>query len=201
GEIREDAYRGIYLASFRGGSVLGSTFVLRTRINPSAFAVRARQIVVETLPGIEVADVKTLADQIDSSIVPERAMATLSGFFGLLGVLLVGVGLYGLLAYSVSRRTNEIGVRMALGATGARIVTMVTRETLVVVAAGVVLGVPLSLYSLALGSRLIQSVERGNTALALALGCAAILLAAVVAATVPAWRAARVSPVEALRHD
>lgn len=201
-EIREDAYRGLYLAAFRGGGVLGSTFVLRTKTDPSGFAARARQIALEAMPGVEVAEVKTLVEQIDSSIVPERAMAALSGFFALLGVLLAGIGLYGLLAYSVSRRTNEIGVRMALGATATKIVTMVTRETLVVVAAGVALGVPLSLYALSLGSRLIQGMGSGHNAiLAIVVGAGGLFVAAAAAAWIPAWRAARVSPVEALRHD
>ena len=201
-EIREEAYRGLYLAAFRGGGVLGSTLVLRTRTDPAGLAVRVRWIVREATPGIEVSEVKTLGEQIDSSIVPERAMAMLSGFFGGLGVVLAGVGLFGLMAYSVSRRTNEMGVRMALGATAAQIVAMVARETLLVLGAGVALGVPLSLGALRLGSRLIPGVEDGDHAVpALALGGAAMLLAAVAAAWVPAGRAARVSPMEALRHD
>jgi len=201
GEIREDAYRGLYLAAFRDSGVLGGTLVIRTRANMAGFAARARRIVAESTPGVEVTQVRTLTDQIDSSIVPERAMAALSGFFGGLGLLLAGVGLYGLLAYSVSRRTNEIGVRMALGATPGRIATKITRETFVIVAAGVALGVPLSLYSLKAGSRLLPGVESTNAVPALALGGAAILLASAAAAWVPAWRASRVSPVEALRHD
>ncbi len=92
-------------------------FELRTAVAPESIAGTVRRMVRDVLKTVPVTSVTTLADQVDSNIVPERLIATLSEFFGCLGVVLAGIGLYGLLAYTVARRTNEIGIRMALGAT------------------------------------------------------------------------------------
>ncbi len=97
--------------------------------------------------------VKSLANQLDDSLVEERLVASLSSIFGLLALLLTSVGLYGLMAYTVNRRTGEIGIRMALGAERGRIAGMILRETLLLVACGLAIGVPAA----ALAARLIAS--------------------------------------------
>jgi ABC-type antimicrobial peptide transport system permease subunit len=138
-EIREPARRGIYLPVFHDGRVSGSTFEIHTDIGPEAIARDLRRAIRDVAPGISIARITALADQIDASIVPERLLAMLSGFFGVLGAVLAGIGLYGLLAYTVARRTNEIGIRMALGATAGDVTRMVLRDALATVVVGLVL--------------------------------------------------------------
>ena len=144
--------------------------------------------------------VRPLSAQVENTLMEERLMAKLSGGFGVLGLLLACVGLYGLLAYGVVRRTKEIGVRMALGAQRGAVLWMVARRALGLVAAGIVVGLPLAW----LAARKVQSMLFGLTP-----GDSGVLLAAVaslaaaglVAAYFPARRASRVDPMTALRHE
>ena len=127
-------------------------------------------------------------------------MAGLAGAFGLLALVLACVGLYGLLAYTVARRTKEIGVRMALGARRLRVVALVLQGAVGLVAIGIVLGLPAAWAA----SRWVESMLFGlNATDPVALAGAAVLLVAVaqVAAYLPAWRASRVGPLTALRHE
>lgn len=199
-EIREAARRSIYLPAFRGGSVGARTFLIATNIDPEGIAGDARRVIRNVVPGIPVERIITLTDQIDASIVPERLIATLSGFFGALGAVLAGIGLYGLLAYTVARRTNEIGIRMALGATAGDVTWLVLQDALVTVMAGLLLGVPLAIWGRSLAAALIQDLPV-QTAAPLAVATVGIVVIAFLASYVPARRAARVDPVEAVRHE
>jgi predicted permease len=145
-------------------------------------------------------DVRPLTAQVEQTLVEERLMAKLAGGFGGLGLMLASVGLYGLLAYSVVRRTKEIGVRMALGAQRGAVVWMVARRALALVIAGIAAGLPLAW----LLSRKVQSMLFGLTATDAGVMAAAVVSlmgAGLVAAYVPARRAARVDPMTALRHE
>ena len=157
-------------------------------------------MVRDVLKTVPVKTVTTLADQVDSNIVPERLIATLSEFFGCLGVVLAGIGLYGLLAYTVARRTNEIGVRMALGATAASVSRLVLRDALAMVCAGIVAGAAMVLWTRPLAASLVQDLKPASAA-PLAIGGGVMVAVALVAAYVPARRAARVDPMIALRHE
>src|ERR1039457_6575211 len=138
-ELREPAYPFIYFNMFQENR-LANQFQLRTTVDPESVVGSVRRIVRDVLKSVPVTRVTTLADQLDSNIVPERLIATLSEFFGALGAVLAGIGLYGLLAYTVARRTNEIGVRMALGATAGSVSRLVLRDVLGMVCAGLVAG-------------------------------------------------------------
>jgi ABC-type antimicrobial peptide transport system permease subunit len=133
-------------------------------------------------------------------MVPERLMAMLSGLFGALGAVLAAIGLYGLLSYTVARRTNEIGIRMALGATESAMSRMVLGDALRLVLAGLAIGAPLALWGKSFAASLIQNLPV-KSGMPIAFGVIAMIAIALVAAYVPARRAARVEPVEALRYE
>ncbi|MBI3492320.1 MAG: FtsX-like permease family protein [Acidobacteria bacterium] len=149
---------------------------------------------------MRVTKVTTLAEQVDASIVPERLIATLAGFFGALGALLAAIGLYGLLAYTVTRRTNEIGIRMALGATAGDVVGDVLKSALALAVTGLIVGLPLAVMSRRIAASLIEGLPPGSV-LPIAVAAAAMIAVALLAAYVPARRAARVDPMAALRCE
>jgi ABC-type antimicrobial peptide transport system permease subunit len=179
---------------------IASQFALRTSIDPSAVALEARQIERELLSAVPIARTTTLVEQLDASIIPERLMATLSGFFGVLGSILAAIGLYGLLAYTVVRRTREIGVRMALGADRANVIRMVLRDALSMVITGLLAGGTIALWSKNFAARLLEGLPT-QRALPVTVGALAMITIALLAAWLPARRAAHVDPIEALRHE
>jgi predicted permease len=176
-----------------------TTLSVRTDGNPIAVAANARRIASDVLGPDAVRQVTTLADQVDAALVPERLMAMLAAFFGAVGALLAAIGLYGLLAYTVARRTREIGIRMALGATRGDVMRMIVRGALAVVVAGLVVGAPVAFWSTRLAAAAIENASGSRVPLAAA-GTAMIAVAA-LAAWMPARRATRVEPVIALRSE
>jgi putative ABC transport system permease protein len=199
-EIREATPRTIYLSAFQEGRVLSNQFALRTSMDPAALGPDVRRTVRDLLKTVPVTKVTTLADQVDASIVPERVIALLSGLFGALGSALAAIGLYGLLAYTVARRINEIGIRMALGATPGRVTWMVLGDALGMVSAGLVVGAPLALWGKSFAASLIPDLPVSSAA-PIAFGAVAMMAVALVAAWAPARRAAGVDPMEALRYE
>ena len=198
-ELREPAYPFIYFNMFQENR-LANQFQLRTTVDPESVVGSVQRIVRDVLKSVPVTRVTTLADQLDSNIVPERLIATLSEFFGALGAVLAGIGLYGLLAYTVARRTNEIGVRMALGATAGSVSRLVLRDVLGMVCAGLVAGTWLVFWGRPLAASVLHDLKLESVA-PLAIGGAAIVVVALLASYVPVRRAARVDPMEALRHE
>jgi predicted permease len=198
-DMREPTLRFVYFNMFQSGRNF-SHFALRTSVDPAAVAGEARRVVRASLKSVPVEGVTTMAEQVDASIVPERLMAMLSGLFGALGAVLAAIGLYGLLSYTVARRTNEIGIRMALGATESAMSRMVLADALGMVSAGLAIGAPLALWGKSFAASLIQDLP-AKSGVPIVFGAVAMMAVALVAAYVPARRAARVEPVEALRYD
>jgi putative ABC transport system permease protein len=198
-ELREPPPSTMYFDMFQEGHVMNQ-FELRTRVDPASVAGAAQRMVREVLKTVPVTRVTTLSEQVDGAIVPERLIATLSGYFGALAAALAGIGLYGLLAYTVARRTNEIGVRMALGAKASDVSRLVLGDALGMVCAGLVVGASLVLWSRPLAASLVQDLKL-QSAGPLALGGGAIVAVALLASYVPARRAVRVDPMAALRHE
>jgi ABC-type antimicrobial peptide transport system permease subunit len=151
-------------------------------------------------PGFPVFNIKTLALRIDDSVSRERLVAGIAGAFGAVALLLAGVGLYGLLAFTVSRRTREIGVRVALGSSTRSVVWLVAADALVLVLSGAVAGVAFAAGIGSLLARFLFGVSPFDPA-TFGASLAAMLLIALVAAGVPAYRASRIDPFLALRAD
>jgi predicted permease len=175
-------------------------FGIRADGNPGALTNAARRAVQAVAPTALVTPSGTLAQQVDKILVLERLLAVLGGAFGLLCLLLTAVGLYGLLAYSVARRTAEIALRMAVGAERGRILWLVLRESMVLFAAGAAAGLAVALIILKPAAGLLFEVTPDDP---ISLTAAIGLLAAVtvVASAVPAMRAARMDPTTALRYE
>lgn len=198
-DLREAPPRTIYLNGFQEPRMFANQFALRTTGSAAAVASEVRRLIREDLKTVPVSSIRTMDDLIDASVVPERTIAALSSVFGVLGAVLAALGLYGLLAYTVARRTNEIGIRIALGATQSNIARMVTRSALGLVGAGLVLGVPLALLGRRAASRAVTDLPV-DAAWPFVLATATMLVVGLAAALVPARRASRVQPVEALRQ-
>jgi predicted permease len=196
--LRELAPPTVYIP-YRQNSQHVMTIAVRTDLEPTTLVEPLRQTLARLDANVPLSEIRTQEAQIERSIGQERLFARLLSAFALAGVLLAALGIYGTLAYSASRRTAEIGVRLALGAERRAIVRMVAGDMAVPVAAGVVLGLVGSFAS----TRTLESLLFGLTARdATALATAAVVLcvSAVLAAWLPARRAARVDPVVALRE-
>ena len=175
-------------------------FLIRSNaISPAALAPSVKRAVGEVSPEIDIV-FRVFKDEVDASILRERLMATLSGAFGLLALLLACVGLYGVMSYGVAGRTNEIGIRMALGASGRDVQRLVLREAAVLVGVGVGLGLPAALLAARLAAGLLYGVTPADP---VSVSLAVLLLAAVAALAcyVPARRATKVDPMVALRYE
>ena len=180
------------------------TLHVRTARHDAGVLARIREAVQQIDRDLPPFALQTLAVQIDAVLGRERLVASLSTLFGALALLLAIVGLYGLLAFNVARRTNEMGIRMALGAARVRVVALVMREALALVAAGVAIGVPAALVVGRLAASKVAGLLFGVTATdPLTMAGAVVLLAtaAAAAAYLPASRAARVDPMAALRSE
>jgi len=175
-------------------------FYVRTTQDPVVLGATLREQVRRADPNLPVFDMKTVEQQIDEDVFAERLVAALSTFFGALATLLAAIGLYGVMAYTVSRRTREIGLRMALGAGRPEVLRMVMREVGLLALLGIGIALPAA-YAL---SRLIQAQLYNMRGSAPAIFVGASLVIAAVAATaglIPAVRASRIDPMSALRNE
>jgi predicted permease len=176
------------------------TFEIRTALPPLAIASAVRRAVGETDPAIPVAYMKTEEQQIAESIATERLFAGLVSAFGLVAALLAAIGLYGVMAYAVARRTVEIGIRLALGARRSGVQWMVLRQSLWMVALGLAIGIPAALALTRFVQKTLYGIEPTDPA-SFAAAVVLMTLVGAVAAWIPARRAARVDPIRALRNE
>jgi predicted permease len=161
---------------------------------------RTRHAISEVNPNILVNNVGTLEEQVDGSIVTQSLIARLSSFFGIIAVFLGCIGIYGLLSYSVARRTSEFGVRLALGARSQMLLWMILRECLLLLAIGLAVGVPIALSSTRIVKSLLYELSPVDPT-AISIAIAIVSAMTIAAAWVPARRASKIDPMQALRAE
>jgi predicted permease len=211
GVVRDARYEGIgerqHMAAYFPYSQRVQYFwniTVRSNESPASLLPAVRQVIAQVDPQIIVSTAVPLTEMVEDSIKTQRLVGLLSAFFAALAVFLVAIGIYGLISYSVARRTSEMGIRMALGASAWSLVWLVMRESLVLLATGLVVGLPLALVAAQSLSQWLKSmlfqvktVDPIAFALAVAVACVMTLCAAFL----PARRAAAVNPVDALRCE
>jgi len=199
--LQETEQPVIYIPYTQNPAGLGGlVFEIRTAGDPLSAVAAVRRIVHDASRAVSITEVTTQAQRMEQTISQERTFANLGSCFAVLALLIACVGLYGAMAYTVARRTGEIGIRMALGAQRPRIIWMVLREVLALTAGGLLVG-----YGAArLTTHFVESFLYGmkaNDPLAVAAAIALLLAAAVAAGYAPAWRASRIDPAMALRNE
>ena len=199
-DLREDYQPIAYYPQLQDAKAEpGTEVIVRSSMGLEPLLDSLRDTVRDTNPAITI-EFHPYNRMVKESLLRERLLATLSGFFGLLAAVLATIGLYGVIAYLVVRRTNEIGIRMALGATPARILAMVVREAATLLAAGLIAGIILALIAGRQAAALLYGLKSYDprTMLVAALGLSVVALAA---SLVPARRASRLEPTTALREE
>jgi predicted permease len=207
GDIRERVsptayfpYKQMFYSRFRATHLRGASIAVRTALAPLALSEAVRKAVARVDPGVGITAVTTQEHIRDRSIARERLVAVLCAALAGVALLLSWVGLFALTAYTVGRRTGEIGIRMALGATLADITRPIVGEALLLAAAGVAIGLPVSVALARLATSQLFGVSPGDP-LSITLAAATILATTAAAAWIPARRAQRIEPTTALRRD
>jgi macrolide transport system ATP-binding/permease protein len=201
-EVRDKARPTVFVPYTANlwGSMQGMIYELRTAGNPLGYARTVRELIRQADPRLPVSEIQTQSALIDATINREVVFARLCTAFALLALVTACVGLYGAMSYNVARRTGEIGIRMALGAARSRVVWMVLREVLLLVAAGLVISIPAALF----GTKLLKSFlyeTQPNDPISLTVAAVSLVVAATLAGYLPARKASRIDPMVALRNE
>jgi predicted permease len=199
--FHDNAPRFLYVPLLQPVQPLGPlTLAVRTTSDTASLIEVVRREVREVGPDILVTNIATMQEHVDHVFIRERLVAILSGGFGILGLLIAAIGLHGVMAYSIVRRTSEIGIRMALGASATAVSWQVVREALILASIGVAVGIPLSLLAARAAASLLYGVQPTDAA-TLSVSASVLIVVATLAAYIPARRAARIDPTVALRHE
>jgi ABC-type antimicrobial peptide transport system permease subunit len=177
-----------------------TSFEVRTRMNPTAVIASIRSVVSQMDSNLPVFNVQTQAELIDQLLFQERMIAKLAGFFGILALVLACIGLYGLLSYEVSRRTREIGIRIALGAQRGGVLRLVVGQGIVLAITGAMVGIAVALGVTRYLKSMLYNIHANDPA-TIAGVTILLTLVAVAACYIPARRAMRVDPMVALRYE
>jgi predicted permease len=177
-----------------------SNFVVRFAGPPDSTITQIRQTIKGVDRNVAIDEVVSLSEHVGRSLVQQKLVARLSSFFGVLALLLACIGLYGVMSYAVARRTNEIGIRMALGAQRRGVLWLVLREVLVLIGIGLVIGLLAAFAATRVTEKLLFGLK-ANDPLTIAVACLVLTAVALLAGYLPARRAARVEPIAALRDE
>src|SRR6266700_279777 len=204
GVVRDAKYsdlrREIHAMMYTPQSFGGASFALRTAADPQAILPAIREVVAQVNTNLPLFDVKTESEQIGRLLFQERLVARLSGFFGLLALVLACVGLYGLLSYEVSRRTREIGIRRALGAQTGDVLRQVVKQGLLLALVGTAVGTGVAIGVTRYLKSMLYDVRADDPVTIVAVG-ALLVMVAMAACFIPARRATNVDPMVALRYE
>jgi predicted permease len=202
GGLKGDVPPVVYIPYNQGSQkfVGQMTYALRTSGDPLSYVNTVRELAHQADARVPVSNITTQTVQIDATISQEIAFAKLCAVFAILALAIACVGLYGTMSYNVARRTNEIGIRMALGAQRGGVIWMVLRQVFLLAIVGLAIGVPAALAA----SKLVESFLFGmkpNDPLTISVAIAVLVAATVIAGYAPARRASKIDPMVALRHD
>jgi ABC-type antimicrobial peptide transport system permease subunit len=187
----------VFVPNWGNGS---AAFYVRTALGPRSAYAAIRNAVKNLDASMPIYELKTLGGQLDETLLTERLIALLSAGFGLLATLLAAIGLYGVMAFAVARRTKEMGVRMALGARPGSVVWLVMKEVLLLLAIGLAVGVPAALGLGRFVATQLYGIKANDPGIATASMIMLIAVAA-LAGFIPARRASRIDPILALRYE
>jgi predicted permease len=199
--LRGDIEHRFYTPATQPAATINSmSFLVRASGDPGAVLPALRRVVQEAEPGMPVTRAISVSDAVNARLVQDRLLAKLSIAFGVVAVLLAAIGLYGVLSYGVARRTNEIGIRKALGAQHTALIVMILRETGWLLVIGLVVGSGVSAAAVRMITSRLYGLSPGDP-LSFAIAVFGLAIVAATATWLPAYRASRVDALVALRHD
>jgi len=198
--LRDPSPPQFFMPYVQQAQLFGLTYAIRTQLSPAELVPALRQVVRQADRDLPIIDIRTQREQIDANMQMERTFAALTTGFGVLALALACVGIYGIMAYSVAQRTNEIGIRLVLGAQPAQVRKMIMTESAGLVLVGIGAGAATALLLTRLVRSMLYGIQPWDP-VTLSLGILLLLAATMAATWIPARRAAGVQPMEALRHE